>query len=102
MHLDKGCYGGQETVARVHNLGRPPRMLVLLHLDACRESSPLRAIRCSPAADRSAVWAPVVDRVEVRPIALALVKQGLPAEAPLVAGGQHPVTAGIDPDWITA
>ena len=31
-HLDKGCYRGQETVARVHNLGRPPRRLVLLHL----------------------------------------------------------------------
>ena len=30
VHLDKGCYRGQETVARVHNLGRPPRMLVLL------------------------------------------------------------------------
>ena len=33
VHLDKGCYRGQETVARVHNLGRPPRRLVLLHLD---------------------------------------------------------------------
>ncbi|HKV17550.1 MAG TPA: folate-binding protein, partial [Mycobacterium sp.] len=28
VHLDKGCYRGQETVARVHNLGKPPRMLV--------------------------------------------------------------------------
>ncbi|MGH3636606.1 MAG: YgfZ/GcvT domain-containing protein, partial [Mycobacterium sp.] len=33
VHLDKGCYRGQETVARVHNLGKPPRMLALLHLD---------------------------------------------------------------------
>src|SRR5262245_34097081 len=33
VHLDKGCYRGQETVARVHNLGRPPRRLVFLHLD---------------------------------------------------------------------
>ena len=33
VHLDKGCYRGQETVARVHNLGKPPRMLVLLQLD---------------------------------------------------------------------
>ena len=36
VHLDKGCYRGQETVARVHNLGRPPRRLVLLHLDGSR------------------------------------------------------------------
>jgi folate-binding protein YgfZ len=33
VHLDKGCYRGQETVAPVHHLGRPPRKLVLLHLD---------------------------------------------------------------------
>ena len=33
VHLHKGCYRGQETVARVHNLGRPPRRLVFLHLD---------------------------------------------------------------------
>ena len=37
VHLDKGCYRGQETVARVHNLGRPPRRLVLLHLDGVSE-----------------------------------------------------------------
>ncbi|MDP9418062.1 MAG: folate-binding protein, partial [Actinomycetota bacterium] len=37
VHLDKGCYRGQETVARVHNLGRPPRRLVLLHLDGSVE-----------------------------------------------------------------
>ena len=40
VHLEKGCYRGQETVARVHNLGRPPRRLVMLNLDgsatACR------------------------------------------------------------------
>src|SRR5207302_1548626 len=33
VHLNKGCYRGQETVARVHNLGHPPRRLVFLHLD---------------------------------------------------------------------
>jgi folate-binding Fe-S cluster repair protein YgfZ len=31
--LEKGCYRGQETIARVHNLGKPPRKLVLIHLD---------------------------------------------------------------------
>ena len=36
VHLDKGCYRGQETVARVHTLGRPPRRLTLLHLDGSR------------------------------------------------------------------
>lgn len=33
VHLDKGCYRGQETVAKVHNLGRPPRRFVILQID---------------------------------------------------------------------
>ncbi len=40
VHLDKGCYRGQETVARVHNLGRPPRRLVLLHLSGESDELP--------------------------------------------------------------
>ena len=40
VHLDKGCYRGQETVARVHHLGRPPRRLVLLHLDGIATDNP--------------------------------------------------------------
>lgn len=38
VHLEKGCYKGQETVARVHNLGRPPRRLVLLHIDGSQHT----------------------------------------------------------------
>lgn len=34
VHLSKGCYRGQEAVAKVHNLGHPPRRLALLHLEA--------------------------------------------------------------------
>ena len=33
VHLSKGCYRGQESVAKVHNLGHPPRRLALLHLE---------------------------------------------------------------------
>ena len=40
MHLDKGCYRGQETVAKVHNVGKPPRRMVLLHLDGSVEVRP--------------------------------------------------------------
>ncbi len=97
VHLDKGCYRGQETVARVHNLGRPPRMLVLLHLDG--------------SADRPAAGDPVlagerpvgrlgtvVDHVDLGPVALALLKRGLPADTALTTGGEHAVSAAIDPD----
>ena len=40
VHLNKGCYRGQETVARVHNLGHPPRRLVFLHLDGSADRLP--------------------------------------------------------------
>src|SRR5699024_12183905 len=33
VHLEKGCYRGQETVAKVHNRGHAPRRLTMLHLD---------------------------------------------------------------------
>ena len=39
VHLEKGCYRGQETVARVHNLGRPPRRLVMLNLDGSADGA---------------------------------------------------------------
>jgi folate-binding protein YgfZ len=99
VHLDKGCYRGQETVARVHNLGKPPRMLVLVHLDG--------------SADRPATGDPllaggrtvgrlgtVVDHVDEGPIALALLKRGLPADTPLTTGGDNEVAAVIDADTL--
>ena len=97
VHLDKGCYRGQETVARVHNLGRPPRMLVLVHLDGSAE----RPATGDPLlADGRVVGrlGTVVDHVDDGPIALALVKRGIPASTALITGGEHPVAAEIDPD----
>jgi tRNA-modifying protein YgfZ len=97
VHLNKGCYRGQETVARVHNVGKPPRMLALLHLDG--------------SADRPATGDPVltdgkpvgrlgtvVDHVDLGPIALALLKRGLPADTPLTTGGESESAAVIDAD----
>jgi hypothetical protein len=99
VHLTKGCYRGQETVARVHNLGRPPRRLTMLLLDGSADRLP---------AHGSDVMADgrVVGRVgssarhhELGPIALALVKRNTPADATLVvddvAAAQELV---VDPD----
>lgn len=97
VHLDKGCYRGQETVARVHNLGKPPRMLVLVHLDGSGE----RPAPGDPLLAGGRVvgrLGTVVDHVDLGPIALALVKRGIPADTALTTGGEHPVAAGIDPD----
>ena len=97
VHLDKGCYRGQETVARVHNLGKPPRMLVLLHLDGSAD----RPVTGDPVlAGGRAVGrlGTVVDHVDLGPVALALVKRGLPADTALITGGDAAVAAVIDPD----
>ncbi|TPG31913.1 YgfZ/GcvT domain-containing protein [Mycolicibacterium hodleri] len=97
VHLDKGCYRGQETVARVHNLGKPPRMLVLLHLDGSAD----RPVTGDPVlAGGRAIGrlGTVVDHVDQGPIALALLKRGVPADTQLTTGGESPVSALIDPD----
>jgi len=86
VHLDKGCYRGQETVARVHNLGHPPRRLVFLHLDGSED----RPAHGDPVtADDAAVGftGSVARHFELGPIALGLIKRTVPVDAALRAGG---------------
>ena len=97
VHLDKGCYRGQETVARVHNLGKPPRMLVLLHLDGSAER-PATGDPVLAGVRAVGRLGTVVDHVDLGPVALALVKRGLPADTALLTGGDAAVAAVIDPD----
>ncbi|OCB40146.1 glycine cleavage system protein T [Mycobacterium malmoense] len=101
VHLDKGCYRGQETVARVHNLGKPPRMLVLLHLDGSvdRPSTGDPVLAGGRAVGRLGT---VVDHVDLGPVALALVKRGVPADTELATGPQGSVAAVIDADSLPA
>jgi tRNA-modifying protein YgfZ len=95
VHLDKGCYRGQETVARVHNLGKPPRMLALLHLDgsADRPTTGDAVLAGGRAVGRLGT---VVEHVDLGPVALALLKRGIPAETVLSTGGDADVAAMID------
>ncbi|WP_460699412.1 CAF17-like 4Fe-4S cluster assembly/insertion protein YgfZ [Nocardia thraciensis] len=95
VHLDKGCYRGQETVARVHNLGKPPRHLVLLHLDGSADSRPASGDPVTAGGRSVGRLGTIVDHYEFGPIALALVKRSIPADARLEAGE---MAASIDPD----
>jgi len=101
IHLDKGCYRGQETVARVHNLGKPPRMLVLLHLDGSvdRPSTGDPVLAGGRSVGRLGT---VVDHVDLGPIALALLKRAIPADTPLSTGGDAGVAAMIDAESLPA
>lgn len=94
VHLNKGCYRGQETVARVHNLGRPPRRLVLLHLDGSTNNLPPHGADVSVAGARIGFVTSSARHFELGPIALALVKRNTPDDAALLAGE---VSAAIEP-----
>jgi folate-binding protein YgfZ len=94
VHLDKGCYRGQETVARVWNLGRPPRRLVLLHLDGSDSTLPVAGSPVVLGEREVGRVGTAARHHELGPIALALVKRTVPDDAALVAGE---VPAQIDP-----
>jgi folate-binding protein YgfZ len=87
VHLDKGCYRGQETVARVHTLGRPPRRLVMLHLDGSENRLPERGADVVNGEKVVGFVGSSARHHELGPIALALVKRNVPVDATLTADG---------------
>lgn len=88
VHLEKGCYRGQETVAKVHYLGRPPRRVVLLDLDGSLGELPAAGSTLSVEGDANAQTVGRISSVAIHhedgPIALALVKRSLAEDATLV------------------
>jgi folate-binding protein YgfZ len=87
VHLDKGCYRGQETVARVHNLGHPPRRLVFLHLDGSSDQLPRHGDPVELDGSRVGFVGSAARHYELGPIALAMVKRTVPTDRQLLAGG---------------
>jgi tRNA-modifying protein YgfZ len=88
VHLNKGCYRGQETVARIHNLGHPPRRLVFLHLDGSVDRLPAHGAPIA-LADGTEVGlvGSAARHFELGPIGLGLVKRSVPVDATLLADG---------------
>jgi tRNA-modifying protein YgfZ len=88
VHLSKGCYRGQETVARIHNLGHPPRRLVFLHLDGSVDRLPAHGSPLTLADGTSVGFVGSAARhFELGPIGLGLVKRSVQADAALLADG---------------
>jgi folate-binding protein YgfZ len=87
VHLDKGCYRGQETVARVHTLGRPPRRLVQLHLDGSVDHLPVHGDAITLADRQVGFVGSAARHYELGPIALGLVKRNVGPDAVLLAAG---------------
>ena len=84
VHLSKGCYRGQEAVARVHNLGHPPRRLVLLHLDGSGEELPAHG-DVVVVGEREVGWIGTAAwHYELGPVATAIIKRSTPADEPAI------------------
>jgi folate-binding protein YgfZ len=94
VHLDKGCYRGQETVARVQNLGKPPRRLVMLHLSGDSEQLPAPGLPVERDGRTVGFLGSTAHHFELGPIALAVVKRAVALGDPLTVAG---FPAAVDP-----
>ncbi|PKQ27334.1 MAG: folate-binding protein YgfZ [Actinobacteria bacterium HGW-Actinobacteria-4] len=102
VHLHKGCYRGQETVAKVHNVGRPPRRLTLLHLDGSGHALPEPGAPVMLGTGDDAKQAGHITSVarhhELGPVALAMIKRSTDPSATLTVpteGGDMPANQEI-------
>lgn len=95
LHLEKGCYRGQETVARVHNLGRPPRRMVLLHLDGSVDRLPDVGVDLTRDGRPVGRMGTSARHHELGPIGLALLKSSVADDAVLEVDG---IAVAVEPD----
>ena len=79
VHLTKGCYPGQETIARTLNLGRPPRRLTVLQLDGLVGDLPRPGATVRMGERTVGAVTSVARHHELGPIALALLRRAVPA-----------------------
>ena len=85
VHMNKGCYRGQETVAKVFNLGQPPRKLVTLHLDGSMVAMPEHGAKIFLEEKEVGFIGTIARHFELGPIALAVIKRSIPDEANLLS-----------------
>lgn len=95
VHLSKGCYRGQETVARLHNLGKPPRRLTLLYLEAGDNELPQHGDLVKLADDEVGVVCAAAQHYELGPIALALIKRSVATDVTLLVNNQSATQQSI-------
>lgn len=106
VHLNKGCYRGQETVSRVQNIGKSPRVLVLLHLDGSANQLPEAGADITAGGRTIGRVGSSVHDADLGPIALGLIKRSVVEK--LAGGGDVPplladgVDAAVDPDDVAA
>jgi folate-binding protein YgfZ len=94
VHLSKGCYPGQETVAKIHNVGHPPRRLVRLHLDGSESVFAEAGDAVMSGDDVVGIVTTAGNHFEDGPVALAVIKRTVDvAESVVVVHDEHPLAA---------
>ena len=95
VHLSKGCYRGQESVAKVHNLGHPPRRLTFLHLDGSEHALPDVGdqVRVQGEDKSRGTITSVAQHFEMGPIALAVISRSVPEDAAIEVEGKNGLIA---------
>lgn len=91
VHLEKGCYRGQETVAKIVNLGRPPRRLTYLYIESANGELPPVGTLVFNGKRKVGVITSVAHDYEDGPVALALIKRAVDPTAVLAIGAAVPV-----------
>jgi len=86
VHLQKGCYRGQETVAKVYNLGKPPRRLVQLQIDGSTNELPLLGTPVFFEGVEVGRLTSITQDYESGPLGLAVIKRNVPLDATLLVG----------------
>ena len=87
VHLQKGCYRGQETVAKVYNLGKPPRRLVQLQIDGSTNELPELGTPIFFEDAEVGRLTSITQDYESGPLGLAVIKRNVPMDATLLVGG---------------
>jgi len=93
VHLNKGCYRGQETVAKVHNLGHPPRRLAALLLDGSDVVMPSPGDAVLAGDAEVGHVTSVAMHHEDGPIALAMLSRRAPVGELVVRAGETLIAA---------
>lgn len=96
VHLEKGCYKGQETIARVHNLGHPPRRLVFLDLDGSEHTLPAAGSKVLAGTRTVGQVTSVGLHHEAGPIALAVIKRTVDPQAALLIRDESDPSAAVE------
>lgn len=77
VHLDKGCYRGQETISKVTRMGKPPRRLALVHFDGSSDELPIHGSEVLFGDSVIGFVGTSIQHYQLGPVALIVIKRNI-------------------------